>query len=66
MIAEINRTQEINKSQDVEDDPEEIEVRKFIYYGTLYLIDDNDNIYDYHSHEEIGKWNNARTQIERI
>ena len=52
---------EINCDSDSE---EEIEVRKFIYNDILYLIDDNNNIYDYHSHDCIGKWNNESKIIE--
>ena len=52
---------EINGDSDSE---EEIEVRKFIYNDILYLIDDNNNIYDYQSHDCIGKWNDESKIIE--
>ena len=52
---------EINGDSDSE---EEIEVRKFIYNDILYLIDDNNNIYDYQSHDCIGKWNDDSKIIE--
>lgn len=48
------------------DSEEEIEVRKFIYNDILYLIDDNDNIYDHHTHNIMGRWNNVTQQIGKI
>jgi hypothetical protein len=41
-------------------------VRKFINNDILYLIDDNNNIYDHQSHDIIGIWNDISKKIDKL
>jgi len=45
---------------------EEIDVRKFINNNIVYLIDDNNNVYDYQSHQLIGTWNDVSQKIDVV
>ena len=42
---------------------EEIETRNIIIDGENYLIDNNGNIYDYHTHEHIGEYDSENNAI---
>ena len=55
-----------NDGESAADDDEEslVEVRKFVFKDTTYLIDDLNNIYDLESHEEIGIFNNSTKVID--
>lgn len=47
-----------------EEEEEEITVQKFMNNNILYLIDSCDNIYDFNSHDEIGKFNHNTKSID--
>jgi hypothetical protein len=67
LLAQSQRESELNESLDEDSDSEEeIEVRKFINNDILYLIDDNNNIYDHLSHDIIGKWNDIKKKIDKL
>lgn len=67
LIAEAQRESGLIESSDEDSDSEEeIEVRKFINNDIVYLIDDNNNIYDHQSHDLIGIWNNDSEKIDRL
>ena len=55
------------KAEEVEEEEDEIEVKKIELEGKMYLISKKDNIlYDFVSHEEIGKWNEKENKMEVI
>lgn len=67
LISQNSRNDEVEEdieNSDEDSEAEEINVVKFINNDVLYLIDDNDNIYDVDSHEPVGKWNKTTTSID--
>lgn len=56
--------QEMEVVEDSDSDEEEIEVKKFVFCNVLYLIDENNTIYDFTHHEEVGKWNTEKKCID--
>lgn len=63
LIALLIKAEEVEV--EVEGEEEEIEVNKIELEGKMYLISKLDNIlYDFVSHEEIGKWNENEKKIE--
>lgn len=67
LLAQSQRESELNESLDEDsEEEEEIEVRKFINNDILYLIDDNNTIYDHQSHDIIGKWNDILEKIDKL
>jgi hypothetical protein len=67
LLAQTQCKPEINKNlDDGSDSEEEIEVRKFINNDILYLIDDNNNIYDHQSHDLIGIWNDDTKKVDKL
>jgi len=67
LIAQSQRESSLNEnSYEDSDSDEEIEVRKFINNDILYLIDDNNNIYDHQSHDLIGIWNDVSQKVDIV
>jgi len=67
LLAQTQCEPEINKNLDNgSDSEEEIEVMKFINNDILYLIDDNNNIYDHQSHDLIGIWNDDTKKVDKL
>lgn len=67
LLAKSQCESKLNENSDEgTDSEEEIEVRKFINNDVLYLIDDNNNIYDHDSHDLIGIWNDIKKEIDKL
>lgn len=71
LIAQSQRESKLNENSDEdsdseEEEAEEIEVRKFINNDILYLIDDNNNIYDHQSHDLIGLWDDVSQKVDKL
>lgn len=47
-----------------EEEEEEVEVQKFMFSDILYLIDKKNVIYDFTSHDDVGKWNDEKKCID--
>ena len=47
----------------VQEEEQEIEVRKIIIHDVTYLIDDDSNVYDVESHEQLGVYHKNTLQI---
>jgi hypothetical protein len=66
LIASLIKAEEGEEEEkEVEEEEEEIEVKKIEINGKTYLMSKKDNVlYDFVSHEEIGKWNENEEKIE--
>ena len=53
-------------SPETDSDEEETAVKIFKYNGKKYLKADDNTIYDFNSHEEIGSWNDKTKSIQLI
>ena len=65
--SEVSQSHEIlHEDQEEEDDEDEIQTREFSFGGDLYLIDQDNSLYSYSSHEHIGTFDPSSNSISLL
>ena len=59
----VDHEEDVVDTDEENEEEQEIEVQKIILNNVTYLIDDNDNIYDFETHDELGTYDNKHHRI---
>lgn len=64
IMARLIREAKIEKDRAIEEEEEEIVVKRFNYHDKIYLRSQDNKIYSNETHIEIGIWNELKGMIE--
>ena len=64
IMARLIREAKIEKDRAIEEEEEEIVVKRFNYHDKIYLRSQDNKIYSNETHIEIGIWNELKEMIE--